>query len=200
MMQMVTVLEYLAIGAAITLALSLAKLGICLLQGDRCSWRTSYLLRYILPIAMLVLIVSVWVCHKFFRSSATTTEQIVSKEQQVITTPTGLQYIVLQEAPAGAQQAKTDDLVNVHYTGWLYQDGKLGAKFDSSVDRNEPFVFPLGAGMVIRGWDEGVALMAVGQKVRLIIPAALGYGARGVPGVIPANATLAFDVELLGIE
>ncbi|MCL4379991.1 FKBP-type peptidyl-prolyl cis-trans isomerase [Candidatus Dependentiae bacterium] len=108
--------------------------------------------------------------------------------------------MVLQEAPAGAQQAKTDDLVNVHYTGWLYQDGKLGAKFDSSVDRNEPFVFPLGAGMVIRGWDEGVALMAVGQKVRLIIPAALGYGARGVPGVIPAHATLAFDVELLGIE
>ncbi len=89
--------------------------------------------------------------------------------------------------------------VTVHYTGWLYQDGAQGAKFDSSKDRLDPFVFSLGAGMVIRGWDEGVAGMRVGGARTLIIPAALGYGARGAGGVIPPNATLKFDVELLSI-
>ena len=88
----------------------------------------------------------------------------------------------------------------MHYTGWLYNDGAQGAKFDSSKDRNDPFVFHLGAGMVIRGWDEGVAGMKVGGARTLIIPAALGYGARGAGGVIPPNATLKFDVELLGVS
>ena len=90
--------------------------------------------------------------------------------------------------------------VTVHYTGWLHNDGVQGAKFDSSKDRNDPFVFSLGAGMVISGWDEGVAGMLVGGTRTLIIPATLGYGARGAGGVIPPNATLKFDVELLGVS
>jgi FKBP-type peptidyl-prolyl cis-trans isomerase FkpA len=89
--------------------------------------------------------------------------------------------------------------VIVHYTGWLYNNGETGAKFDSSKDRGDPFSFPLGAGHVIRGWDEGVAGMKVGGTRRLLIPPQLGYGARGAGGVIPPNATLLFEVELLGV-
>jgi FKBP-type peptidyl-prolyl cis-trans isomerase FkpA len=93
--------------------------------------------------------------------------------------------------------------VAVHYTGWLYDparpDGK-GKKFDSSVDRGEPFVFPLGGGRVISGWDQGVAGMKVGGKRTLVIPASMGYGDRGAGGVIPPNATLIFDVELLEVR
>jgi len=90
--------------------------------------------------------------------------------------------------------------VSVHYTGWLYNNGQKGAKFDSSLDRGEPFGFALGAGQVIRGWDEGVAGMKIGGKRTLIIPPELGYGARGAPGAIPPNATLMFDVELLKVD
>jgi FKBP-type peptidyl-prolyl cis-trans isomerase FkpA len=98
-------------------------------------------------------------------------------------------------------QATAGHQVTVHYTGWLQNpDGSAGKKFDSSLDRGQPFDFPLGAGRVIRGWDEGVAGMKVGGKRRLIIPAALGYGARGAGGVIPPNATLIFEVELLGVH
>jgi FKBP-type peptidyl-prolyl cis-trans isomerase FkpA len=116
----------------------------------------------------------------------------------MITTPSGLQYE--DHAVGEGAEAKRGDHVRVHYTGWLYKDGQQGAKFDSSRDRNDPFEFPLGAGMVIRGWDEGVAGMKVGGQRTLIIPAELGYGARGAGGVIPPNATLKFDVELLGVE
>jgi peptidylprolyl isomerase len=88
----------------------------------------------------------------------------------------------------------------MHYTGWLYENGAKGKKFDSSVDRGEPFEFKIGQRQVIAGWDEGVASMKVGGKRTLIIPAALGYGAQGAGNVIPPNATLMFDVELLGIK
>ena len=112
-------------------------------------------------------------------------------------TPSGLQY---DDTVVGTgAQATKGKSVTVHYTGWLYQNGVQGAKFDSSKDRNDPFVFSLGAGMVIRGWDEGVAGMLVGGARTLIIPPDLGYGARGAGGVIPPNATLKFDVELLGV-
>jgi FKBP-type peptidyl-prolyl cis-trans isomerase FkpA len=98
-------------------------------------------------------------------------------------------------------QARAGQQVTVHYTGWLQNpDGSAGEKFDSSVDHGQPFDFPLGAGHVIRGWDEGVAGMTVGGKRRLVIPAALGYGARGAGGVIPPNAVLIFDIELLGVR
>jgi FKBP-type peptidyl-prolyl cis-trans isomerase FkpA len=116
----------------------------------------------------------------------------------MITTPSGLQYIDTVEGEGAT--AAAGQHVSVHYTGWLYKDGEQGAKFDSSRDRNDPFEFGLGAGMVIKGWDEGVQGMKIGGQRTLIIPAELGYGARGAGGVIPANATLKFDVELLGIE
>ncbi len=116
----------------------------------------------------------------------------------MITTATGLQYLDTTEG-AGTE-AKKGNNVSVHYTGWLYNNDTQGAKFDSSLDRNQPFQFSLGAGMVIRGWDEGVAGMKVGGKRTLIIPSELGYGARGAGGAIPGGATLKFDVELLNVK
>ncbi|MBK6294039.1 MAG: FKBP-type peptidyl-prolyl cis-trans isomerase [Rhodoferax sp.] len=114
------------------------------------------------------------------------------------TTASGLQY---EDTKLGTgAEASKGQRVTVHYTGWLFNDGVQGAKFDSSKDRNDPFVFSLGAGMVIKGWDEGVAGMKVGGERDLIIPAALGYGTRGAGGVIPPNATLKFTVELLGVS
>ena len=113
------------------------------------------------------------------------------------TTPSGLQY---EDTVTGSgAEARAGQDVTVHYTGWLYENGEAGAKFDSSKDRNDPFGFSLGAGMVIRGWDEGVQGMKVGGTRRLVIPPQLGYGARGAGGAIPPNATLLFEVELLGV-
>ncbi|WLI89963.1 FKBP-type peptidyl-prolyl cis-trans isomerase [Massilia sp. R2A-15] len=114
------------------------------------------------------------------------------------TTDSGLQY---EDTTVGSgAEAKAGQHVTVHYTGWLRNDdGTTGAKFDSSKDRNDPFQFSLGAGQVIRGWDEGVQGMKVGGSRRLTIPASLGYGARGAGGVIPPNATLIFDVDLLAV-
>jgi peptidylprolyl isomerase len=119
--------------------------------------------------------------------------------QPVVTTPDGLKMIEIKVG-AGATP-KAGQTVIVNYTGWLYEHGAKGKKFDSSVDRNEPFEFPLGRHQVIPGWDEGVATMKVGGKRTLIIPPDLAYGAQGGGGgVIPPNATLIFDVELLGIK
>lgn len=114
------------------------------------------------------------------------------------TTPSGLQYEDTQvgTGPSPQQGQKC----SMHYTGWLYVNGQKGNKFDSSVDRGEPFPFNIGTGQVIKGWDEGVATMKVGGKRTLIIPPGLGYGARGYPPVIPANSTLLFEVELLGVR
>ena len=115
----------------------------------------------------------------------------------ITTTATGLQY---EDTVVGTgAEAKRGQYVSVHYTGWLYNNGTQGGKFDSSKDRRDPFQFGLGQGQVIRGWDEGVQGMKVGGTRRLIIPAELGYGARGAGGVIPPNATLLFEVELLGV-
>jgi FKBP-type peptidyl-prolyl cis-trans isomerase FkpA len=116
------------------------------------------------------------------------------------THPSGLQY---EDTVTGSGAiAAIGQRVRVHYTGWLYDPtapNQRGRKFDSSKDRNDPFVFPLGAGHVIRGWDEGVQGMAVGGTRVLVIPPEMGYGARGAGGVIPPNATLVFEVELLAV-
>ncbi len=112
----------------------------------------------------------------------------------MITTPSGLQYEDITEGNGPA--AKAGDSVEVHYTGWL----KDGTKFDSSLDRGQPFGFQLGARRVIQGWDEGVAGMKVGGKRKLVIPSGLAYGARGAAGVIPPNAELTFEVELLRVR
>ncbi|HLL23710.1 MAG TPA: FKBP-type peptidyl-prolyl cis-trans isomerase [Kofleriaceae bacterium] len=113
-------------------------------------------------------------------------------------TGTGLQYedtvVGTGATPSKGQRC------SMHYTGWLWVNGAKAAKFDSSVDRGQPFEFVIGVGQVIKGWDEGVATMQVGGKRTLVIPPALGYGARGAGGVIPPNATLLFEVELLGVR
>jgi len=113
---------------------------------------------------------------------------------QEVTTSSGLKY--LDQAVGTGEAAVAGKNVSVHYTGWL----ENRKKFDSSVDRGQPFSFPLGAGRVIKGWDEGVQGMKVGGKRKLTIPSDLGYGSRGAGGVIPPNATLIFDVELLGVK
>ena len=115
-----------------------------------------------------------------------------------MTTASGLQIIDSKEGTGATP--KTGQTCVMHYTGWLYENGQKGKKFDSSVDRNEPFEFKIGVEQVIAGWDEGVGSMKVGGKRTLIIPPALGYGARGAGGVIPPNATLMFDVELLAVK
>jgi peptidylprolyl isomerase len=117
---------------------------------------------------------------------------------KAMTTASGLQ-IIDSQVGSGASPKPGQTCV-MHYTGWLYENGQKGKKFDSSVDRNEPFEFPIGQRRVIAGWDEGVASMKVGGKRTLIIPPALGYGARGAGGAIPPNATLMFDVELLAVK
>ena len=125
----------------------------------------------------------------------TATAQEVGK---TVTTPSGLQIIDTQIGTGATP--RTGQTCVMHYTGLLYQGGAKGQKFDSSVDRGRPFEFPIGLQRVIPGWDEGVATMKVGGKRTLIIPPELGYGARGAGGVIPPNATLIFEVELLDVK
>ena len=121
-----------------------------------------------------------------------------ARAQHVTMTADGL-GIIDTKVGTGATP-KAGQPVVVHYTGWLYDNGKRGKKFDSSVDRGQPFEFPLGKGQVIPGWDEGVATMKVGGERTLIIPPSLGYGSNGAGGVIPPNATLLFDVKLLAVK
>ena len=123
------------------------------------------------------------------------------EEPEMATTDSGLMITTTQTGSGG--EAAAGNSVSVHYTGWLYDpesEGGRGSKFDSSVDRGQPFGFALGAGRVIAGWDEGVAGMRVGEKRELIIPPDLAYGSRGAGGVIPPDATLLFEVELLAVE
>lgn len=133
-----------------------------------------------------------------FAGAITLAMTIAASAAQPVTTSSGLRFT--DEVVGTGAQPKAGQSVQVHYTGWLDQGGKKGTKFDSSRDRGQPFSFPLGQGQVIQGWDEGVATMKIGGKRTLTIPASLGYGARGAGGVIPPNATLIFDVELLGVR
>jgi peptidylprolyl isomerase len=128
-------------------------------------------------------------------TSTAATAQVAGKS---MTTPSGLQ--ITDTTIGTGATPKPGQICVMHYTGWLYQGGAKGQKFDSSVDRGQPFEFPIGRQRVIAGWDEGVATMKVGGTRTLIIPPALGYGARGAGGVIPPNATLIFEVELLGVK
>ena len=127
-----------------------------------------------------------------------TTPAAAQEVQKPVTTASGLQ-IIDTKIGSGASPRPGQTCV-MHYTGWLYQNGAKGQKFDSSVDRGRPFEFPLARQRVIAGWDEGVASMKVGGKRTLVIPPELGYGARGAGGVIPPNATLIFEVELLDVK
>jgi FKBP-type peptidyl-prolyl cis-trans isomerase FkpA len=131
-------------------------------------------------------------------AAATSTPAHAQSGGKTMTTASGLQ-ITDTNVGTGASP-KTGQVCVMHYTGWLYQGGAKGAKFDSSLDRGQPFEFPIGTGRVIKGWDEGVASMKVGGKRTLVIPPDLGYGARGAGGVIPPNATLIFEVELLAVK
>ena len=134
-------------------------------------------------------------------TSTETTKPTTAKEATAMTDITQLQKIDTQVG--SGREAEPGFNVSVHYTGWLYDaaaEGKKGKKFDSSVDRGQPFEFALGAGQVIQGWDEGFAGMKIGGKRTLVIPSEMGYGARGAGGVIPPNATLIFDVELLDVK
>src|SRR5215471_17747151 len=119
-------------------------------------------------------------------------------QEKMTTTKSGLQYI--DQKVGSGDVAMKGNTVSVHYTGWFYTEGKRGMKFDSSLDRKMPFEFKLGARQVIPGWDEGVEGMKVGGKRELIIPPDLGYGPRGMPGIIPPNSTLNFEVELLKVS
>jgi len=145
-------------------------------------------------IAIIVIVVAAIALIAFFAIQKQKTTPVATGSGNMITTQTGLQY---QDLVVGnGAEAVAGKSVTVHYTGTL-QDG---TKFDSSVDRNQPFTFTLGAGQVIPGWDEGVAGMKVGGKRKLVIPPDLAYGAQGYPPVIPADATLTFEVELLEVK
>jgi len=150
--------------------------------------------RVLLSITLLVATFALAACQAAPAAQTQPTSGAATANATEVTMPDGLQYTD-DQIGTGAE-ATTGKTAVVHYTGWLLD----GTKFDSSVDRNQPFSFPLGAGQVIKGWDEGVVGMKVGGKRTLIIPPALGYGSRGAGGVIPPNATLKFEVQLLDVR
>ncbi len=158
--------------------------------------RVSKLL--VLPSVALALVLPARADEKTAPAKPAASAAADKKESKMTKTPSGLQYedtvVGTGASPKGGQTCV------MHYTGWLYENGTKGKKFDSSVDRGQPFEFPIGQGRVIQGWDEGVATMKVGGKRTLVIPPSIGYGARGTGGVIPPNATLLFEVELLGVK
>jgi len=128
----------------------------------------------------------------------TTTEQTGNKQMTRIKTASGLEYEILEQGSGDSPSVGKE--VTVHYTGWIDVNGERGKQFDSSLTRGEPFIFIIGVGHVIKGWDEGVMTMKVGEKRRLFIPSNLGYGARGAGSVIPPHANLIFEVELLKVS
>lgn len=159
------------------------------------------------PLAIALLLsgiaLAVVSCDFNKKDKATTTQTTGTDSMKRETLPSGLQYEIITPAKDDARKPEKGNVVIVHYTGWIAdKDGTpiMERKFDSSVDRGTPFQFSIGRGQVIKGWDEGVMLMKVGEKRRLIIPAALGYGPMGYPPVIPGGATLVFDVELLDLK
>ncbi len=151
---------------------------------------------HLLPLVRTVL--SLALVGALVGMAAVSSGSAVAQGARTVKTASGLQITDIAVG-TGATPRRGQTCV-MHYTGWLYTNGAKGKKFDSSVDRGTPFEFPIGAGRVIKGWDEGVASMKVGGKRTLIIPPELGYGASGAGGVIPPNATLIFDVELLGVK
>ena len=144
-------------------------------------------------------IVSLLACGVFLVAMGALADEKEKGGSKMQKSPSGLQY---EDVVVGSgAQPKSGQTCVMHYTGWLWENGAKGKKFDSSVDRGKPFKFQIGQGMVIKGWDEGVATMKVGGKRNLLIPPQLGYGMRGAGnGLIPPNATLFFEVELLGVE
>jgi FKBP-type peptidyl-prolyl cis-trans isomerase FkpA len=132
------------------------------------------------------------------KKTVTPSEPEKKSESKMTKTPSGLQYEDTKVGTGASPQKGQTCVMN--YTGWLWENGAKGAKFDSSLDRNTPFSFPIGQGRVIKGWDEGVLTMKVGGKRTLLIPPDLGYGSRGAGGAIPPNATLVFEVELLEVK
>ena len=137
-------------------------------------------------------------CTSSVEEKKETPQQEGTKAMNKVKTDSGLAYEITKEGAGDSpEKGKT---VTVHYTGWLNENGERGKKFDSSIDRGQPFEFPIGMGYVIKGWDEGVMGMKTGEKRTLYIPAELGYGARGAGGVIPPHADLIFDVELIKVS
>lgn len=154
-------------------------------------------LRYVFAITISLLLASCTSSNNNEKENITTMQNIGTKMKR-IKTDSGLEYEIIKEG--AAIYPKIGQLVTVHYTGWLDNNGELGKKFDSSVDRNQPFSFKIGIGQVIAGWDEGVITMQIGEQRRLFIPADLGYGHYGAGNVIPPNAKLIFDVELIKVS
>ncbi|MCE5293278.1 MAG: FKBP-type peptidyl-prolyl cis-trans isomerase [Chlamydiales bacterium] len=134
------------------------------------------------------------------RAAKDTPTTMTTDKSALQTTPSGLRYQVIKAAPKDAIKPKAGQKVFVQYTGWLSDNDQPGQKFDSSYDRSEPFVFVLGRNQVIKGWDESLADMKVGEKRRVIIPPALAYGKQAIGRIIPANSTLIFDIELENVQ